>query len=159
MTKRFLPSVFILCLFFTQTSKAQIGEDKLGAWYMYFFDTQFKESNWGVQGDIQYRNWNLLGDLEQLLLRTGITYRPDSTDVKLTLGYGNITTGVFGSSSATTSESRIYQEVILPKKIGSRFYTNHRFRFEQRFVDNQDFRTRFRYNLFINIPFKLKNHR
>lgn len=31
-------------------------------------------------------------------------------------------------------------------------YLNHRFRYEQRFVDNQDFRTRYRYNIFMNVP-------
>jgi len=131
---------------------AQIDEDKLGAWYMYFFSTTFKESSWGAQGDIQYRNWDLGGDLEQLLIRGGITYKPKSANIKFTLGYGNITTGAFGSSNTTTSESRIYQEALFPVKFGNRFYTNHRFRFEQRFVENQDFRTRYRYNLFLNIP-------
>ncbi len=130
---------------------AQINEDKIGAWYMYFFNTTFKESSWGVQGDIQYRNWNVIGDLEQLLLRGGITYKPKTADIKFTLGYGNITTGSYGSDNSTISESRIYQEALFPLKFGNRFYTNHRFRYEQRFVENQDFRTRFRYNLFLNI--------
>lgn len=131
---------------------AQFDEDKLGAWYMYFFNTTFKESQWGVQGDVQYRNWDLGGDLEQLLLRGGLTYKPNSSGLMLTLGYGNITTGAFGDSNAKTSESRIYQEAIFPVQLGKRFYTNHRFRYEQRFVENQDFRTRYRYNLFLNIP-------
>ncbi|EAR00026.1 DUF2490 domain-containing protein [Maribacter sp. HTCC2170] len=149
-------SVFLtfLCimLFLPKVGQAQINEDKLGAWYMYFFDTSFKESQWGAQGDIQYRNWNLGGDLEQLLIRGGITYKPVNSAVKLTLGYGNITTGVFGSNTATTTESRIYQEALFPVQFGKRLFTNHRFRYEQRFVENQDFRTRYRYNLFLNIP-------
>ena len=53
---------------------------------------------------------------------------------------------------STTTESRIYQEALYPVQFGNRFYTNHRFRFEQRFVENQDLRTRYRYNLFLNIP-------
>lgn len=130
----------------------QIDEAQLGAWYMYFFNTTFKESNWGVQGDIQYRNWDLGGDLEQLLIRGGITYKPTSADIKFTLGYGNITTGGFVEISSTVSESRIYQEALFPVQFGNRFFTNHRFRYEQRFVENQDFRTRYRYNLFLNIP-------
>ncbi len=131
---------------------AQIDEDQMGAWYMYFYDVKFKEGPWGVQGDLQFRNWNLGGDLEQLLIRSGVTYRPKNANVKLTLGYGNITTGAFGDSDETTSESRIYQEALFPVKFGKRIYTNHRFRYEQRFVENQDFRTRYRYNLFLNIP-------
>jgi hypothetical protein len=142
-------------VFMSGMVKAQVNEDKLGAWYMYFFDTSFQESVWGVQGDIQYRNWNLGGDLEQLLLRVGLTYRPPNADIKFTLGYGNITTGTYGSSQSTTAESRIYQEALFPTQIG-RFFLNHRFRYEQRFVENQDFRTRYRYNLFVNIPLNNK---
>ena len=132
--------------------EAQINEDKLGAWYMYFFNTTFKESSWGIQGDLQYRNWDTAGDLEQLLLRGGITYKPKKEDIKLTLGYGNVTTGSYGSENSTTSEHRLYQEALFSAEFGNHFYTNHRFRYEQRFVENQDFRTRYRYNLFLNIP-------
>ena len=131
---------------------AQVNEDKLGTWYMYFFNTTFKESSWGIQGDVQYRNWNIAGDLEQLLLRGGVTYQPKKADIKLTLGYGNITTGSYGADKSTSAESRIYQEALFPVKFGNRFHTSHRFRYEQRFVGNQDFRTRYRYNMFINIP-------
>ncbi|GAB1855662.1 hypothetical protein MHTCC0001_04960 [Flavobacteriaceae bacterium MHTCC 0001] len=119
---------------------------------MYFFKHQFKNSHFGIQGDLQYRNWNTIGDLEQLLIRSGITYKPQNANILFTLGYGNITTGAFGDSNATTSESRIYQEALFPQKIGKKFHLAHRFRYEQRFVENQDFRTRYRYNLFLNIP-------
>ncbi|MEM9261674.1 MAG: DUF2490 domain-containing protein, partial [Bacteroidota bacterium] len=40
---------------------------------------------------------------------------------------------------------------LLPQKIGKRFLITHRFRYEQRWVENQDLRTRFRYNLFLNV--------
>ena len=146
--------LFLICSFvvFIKSAEAQINEDKMGAWYMYFFNTTFKESPWGVQGDVQFRNWNIGGDVEQLLFRGGVTYKPKQANIKFTLGFGNITTGAYGSSSATTGENRVYQEALFPVQFGKRFYTNHRFRYEQRFVDNQDFRTRFRYNLFVNIP-------
>jgi hypothetical protein len=131
---------------------AQVDEDQLGAWYMYFFDARSESSQWGVQGDLQYRNWDLLGDLEQLLLRGGLTWRPVTNDALLTLGYANITTGEFGSGNSTTNENRIYQEALLPQKIGTRVYLRHRFRYEQRWIDGQDFRTRFRYAIFANVP-------
>ena len=152
MKKSLFLTIISIAFLLPKTGEAQINEDKLGAWYMYFFNTTFNESQWGVQGDIQFRNWNLGGDLEQLLLRGGLTFKPESTDIKFTLGYGNVTTGAYGSSNSTTAESRIYQEALFPVQFGKRVYTNHRFRFEQRFVENQDFRTRFRYNLFINAP-------
>ena len=133
------------------TGYSQIEEDKTGAWYMYFFNTEFGDSNFGVQGDIQYRNWNIMGDLEQLLLRGGLTYSPENANIRFTLGYGNITTGAYGDSDETVVENRIYQEVLLPQKVGNRFFLTHRYRYEQRFVDDQDFRTRFRYALFMNV--------
>jgi hypothetical protein len=147
-----LTLLFFICSLTTIHSQ----EDQLGAWYMYFYTHKFKESKFGIQGDIQYRNNNIVGDLEQLLLRSGLTYNPKNTNVTLTLGVANITTGVFGDSNETTNENRIYQEVLLPQKVGERIYLTHRFRYEQRFVENQDFRTRYRYNIFMNIPINKK---
>lgn len=136
---------------------AQFNESQTGAWYMYFWNTTFNDGPWGVQGDVQYRNWNLGGDLEQLLLRGGLTYQPKGIKTKFTLGYANITTGEFGDGDATVNESRIYQEALVPQKIGSRFYLTHRYRYEQRFVEDQDLRTRFRYNLFVNVALTKKD--
>ncbi len=147
---RFLLALVALAL--SAPALAQVDEDELGGWYMYFFDARSDDSQWGFQGDIQYRNWDIIGDLEQLLLRGGLTWRPTSNDVLLTLGYANITTGEAGSASSTSNESRLYQEALLPQRIGERVYLRHRFRYEQRWVDGQDFRTRFRYALFMNIP-------
>lgn len=135
---------------------AQVDESQTGSWYMYFYKHQFKESAWGIQGDLQYRDWQGLGDMEQLLLRSGLTYTPKETNVKFSLGYGHVTSGAFGESSVTAVEHRIYQEALIPQKLGNRVYLTHRFRYEQRFVDDQDFRTRYRYNLFLNVPINAK---
>ncbi|NQY05331.1 MAG: DUF2490 domain-containing protein [Flavobacteriaceae bacterium] len=158
MTK--LKSIFcvvVIFVCFSQKTMAQVDGNQLGNWYMYFWDTSFKESGFGMQGDVQYRNWNFIGDLEQLLLRAGFTYKPKNANIKFTLGYGHITTGAFGDSDDTTTESRIYQEVLIPHKISGRFYAKHRFRYEQRFVEGQDFRTRYRYNIFLNVPLNKKD--
>lgn len=151
MKKIFLFSFLIVI---SINSHAQTGpdEDQLGAWYMYFFNKRFGDSPFGIQGDYQFRFWNAGSDLEQILLRTGATYRPKNADILFTLGYANITTGSFGESNATSLENRIYQEALFSQKIGSRFLITHRLRYEQRWVENQDFRTRYRYNLFINVP-------
>ena len=134
------------------TLAEEIDEDQLGAWYMYFWSTRFADSQWGLQGDTQYRNWDLGGDMEQLLVRGGLTWTPKSGDALFTLGYGSITSGEFGNRSQNTHEDRIYQEALLPQKIGDRVYLRHRFRLEQRWVDDQDFRNRARYALFMDIP-------
>jgi len=136
--------------------KAQVDESDLGAWYMYFYNKRFKNSNWGVQGDFQFRFWEVAGDMEQILLRSGVTYTPENSGVTFTLGYASITSGEPGESTQTSHENRIYQEALFPQKLGERFYLLHRFRYEQRFVQNQDLRTRYRYNLFINVPLNQK---
>ena len=141
---------FSLSIFSLQ---AQVDDNQTGAWYMYFYNHQFKNSQFGIQGDFQYRDWQVLGDKEQLLLRSGFTYTPKDAGIMFTLGVANITSGQFGDSDDTTNENRIYQEALFPQKIGKRFLLTHRFRFEQRFVEAQDFRTRYRYNLFVNVPF------
>ena len=150
MKRPVLLAIVGICISFNGHS--QIDEERTGAWYMYFFNASFGESVVGFQGDIQYRNWNLAGDLEQLLLRGGISYQPRESAARFTLGVAHITSGVMGESDATTMESRIYQEALLPHKPLERVFLTHRFRYEQRFVEDQDFRTRFRYALFMNIP-------
>jgi hypothetical protein len=145
--------LFITFIGASLSVNAQVDQSQTGAWYMYFFNHQFNESNWGVQGDFQYRDWQGLGDLEQLMLRSGVTYTPKNSGVMFTLGFANITTGAYGDDNDTFNENRIYQEALFTQKLGTRFYVTHRFRYEQRFVENQDFRTRYRYNLFLNMPF------
>ena len=145
--------LFLVLSIFTLSTFSQVDETQTGAWYMYFFNHKFSGAQFGIQGDVQYRAWDLLADQEQLLLRSGLTYSPKNANVMFTLGFANITTGEFGDSNTTSNENRIYQEALLPHKLGKRFLLTHRFRYEQRFVENQDFRTRYRYNLFINIPF------
>jgi hypothetical protein len=155
--KPFKIIIIVFCCSIFSSFAQNTEQDDLRAWYMYFFNAKFKESQFGIQGDVQYRNWNGIGDLEQLLLRTGLTYTPKDTNIMFTLGVANITTGAIGESDATSNENRIYQEALMPQKVGSRFYFVHRFRYEQRFVENQDFRTRFRYNLFLNVPLNKKD--
>ncbi len=154
--KNFLVITFFLIssIYSLKAYSQAIDDTKVGGWYMYFWNTTFKEGPFGMQGDIQYRNWNLMGDLEQLMLRGGFTYSPRKADgVKFTLGYAYIPTGAYGESTVTTGENRIYQEALLPQKVGERFYILHRFRFEQRFVESQDFRTRGRYFFTFALPF------
>ena len=147
----------VLCfLVISVSGNAQVESSQTGAWYMYFFNKQFNESQFGIQGDVQYRNWDVIGDLEQLLIRTGLTYTPKSTNLLLTLGYASITSGEFGDGNETSHENRIYQEALFPQKIGNRVLLTHRFRYEQRFVEDQDFRTRYRYNLFLNVALNQK---
>lgn len=151
--KKIFIAFILMVLSINVSAQSGPDEDQLGAWYMYFFNKKFGDSQFGIQGDYQFRFWDLGSDLEQILLRTGATYRSKNADILFTLGYANITTGTFGESDDNFVENRIYQEALFSQKIGSRFLLTHRLRYEQRWVEDQDFRTRYRYNLFLNVPF------
>ena len=152
--KNWLNIHLLLILFILPNNiQAQTDPNQMGAWYMYIFNSQFKkDSLWGVQGDIQHRNFNILGDLQQLLIRGGFTYMPKESPLKLTLGYAYISIGTYGDSHEKTAEHRFYQETSFPIKFGKRIFSTHRFRYEMRYVEDQDFRTRYRYAIFLNIP-------
>lgn len=138
---------------FSQFSYGQIDEDQMGAWYMYFWNTRLPQSNFGFQGDVQHRNWDLGGDLEQLLIRGGLTWSPEGSNNTYTFGYANIKSGTFGPSARKSREHRLYQEALIPQRVGEKLLLTHRFRLEQRDVDGQDRRNRARYFLAANYPF------
>ena len=48
----------------------------------------------------------------------------------------------------------MYQEALFSNSLLKRLLLTHRMRYEQRWVENQDFRMRYRYMLFVNVPFK-----
>lgn len=143
----------LLASLWPQWVLAQIDEDELGAWYTYAWNATFDERRIGFQGDIQYRNWDYVGDLEQLLVRAGVTFRFNESRALYTAGVAHITSGAYGDRSATTAERRAYQEASIPGRIGRKVFLTHRFRFEQRWLDGQDFRTRLRYFFGLSVPF------
>jgi len=156
---RFLQfSMLIGYLFISPTVFSQnVDQSQLGAWYMYMWSAEDTAKELGFQGDIQHRNWKTTGDLEQLLIRGGLTWRPQGSAVKYTLGYAHITSGRFGPSSDTSEENRIYQEALFDQTLGDKLFLTHRFRLEQRWVQNQDYRSRIRYFLGANYPLNQDN--
>lgn len=153
MKKWFCLLLLGLLLSLPKTSTAQSDPNEIGAWYMYIFNTRFKKDTlWGVQGDVQHRNFSVIGDLQQLLIRGGIAYMPKESPLKLIFGYAYIANGTKGDSKGSAIEHRFYQETSFPIKLAKILFTNHRFRYEMRVLENQDFRTRYRYSFFLNIP-------
>lgn len=127
-------------------------ESDLGNWLMFFGNKQINPKlNW--HHEIQYRNYNVIGDLEQLLLRTGLGYNLTEGNNNILLGYGYIINDTYVSGTGEKErsyENRIYQQFITKQEIG-RVNVQHRYRFEQRFLTN-DFKLRLRYFLSINVP-------
>lgn len=132
-------------------------ESNLGNWLIYFGNKQINPKlNW--HHEVQYRNYDAIGDLEQLLLRTGLGYNLTENNNNLLLGYGFIISDnyVVGSNEKVrTLENRVYQQFITKQKF-NRVNLQHRYRFEQRFLAD-DFKLRLRYFLAINIPLNNPN--
>ncbi|WP_116124886.1 DUF2490 domain-containing protein [Lewinella sp. IMCC34183] len=142
------------CLFFLlfvlpATAFAQPAD--LGNWMIYFGNKDLGE-RWNLHHEVQYRNYNVVGDLEQLLLRTGIGY--DLTDnLNVLQGYGYILSKNYvggATDKISVEEHRLYQQVITRQRVG-RVGLQHRYRFEERFVEG-NFNFRFRYFLSLNVP-------
>jgi hypothetical protein len=146
-------SLTTLLLLFALNASAQVDQGQAGAWYMLIWSHENPETGFGMQGDIQHRNWDIAGDLEQLLIRGGFTWRAQDSAVKYTMGYAHITSGAFGTDSDKSAEHRLYQEALAPQRLGEKWLLTHRLRLEQRWVDGQDFRSRLRYFLALNYPF------
>jgi Protein of unknown function (DUF2490) len=123
-----------------------------GNWFMYF-GNQAVNKRWNWWNEVQYRNYNFAGDLEQLLIRTGIGYNLTENNNNLLLGYGYILSNPYIAGTAdktSTTEHRIYQQFITRQNFG-RVFIQHRYRLEERFLA-AGFRMRFRYFLSVNIP-------
>ena len=128
----------------------------LGNWMIYIGNKKLN-SKWNIHNEVQYRNYNAIGDLEQLLLRTGIGYNLTENNNNLLLGYGYILSeNYIGTTDEKTSvnEHRIFQQ-FTTKQTFWKIKLSHRYRFEQRFVED-DFKLRFRYFLGINVPLMKK---
>ncbi|MBC3845966.1 DUF2490 domain-containing protein [Winogradskyella echinorum] len=130
-------------------------DSNLGNWLIYIGNKQLNDK-WNIHNEVQYRNYNAAGDLEQLLLRTGLGYNITANS-NILLGYGYILSeNYIGDSDdkVSVNEHRIFQQFTTKQKIG-KVGLSHRYRFEQRFVED-DFRMRLRYFLGLNIPLQYK---
>jgi hypothetical protein len=146
----------ILFIFFVVPLALFSQPSDLGNWFIYFGDKKI-DNKWNWHHEVQYRNFNFVGDTEQLLLRTGIGYNLSENNNNVHLGYAYIYNEPYiGDTDDKTNfnESRIYQQFITRQTFG-RLSIQHRYRFEQRFFED-DFSLRLRYFLSLNIALNSK---
>jgi len=135
---------------------ASSQDSNFGNWLIYIGNKKIN-SKWNIHNEVQYRNYNAIGDLEQLLLRTGVGYNLTENNNNLLLGYGYILSENYVGDSnekVSVNEHRIFQQFTSKNEVG-KLKLNHRYRFEQRIVAD-DFKLRFRYFLGLNIPLSKK---
>lgn len=140
---RYLLIIITTLMLVPISSSAQ--ESNLGNWMIYIGNQKIK-TKWNWHHEVQYRNYDAVGDLEQLLLRTGIGYNLKENNDNLLLGYGFIRSENYsgeGDEKTVVNEHRIFQQFITKHKLGI-VALQHRFRFEQRFIeDDQKLRLRY----------------
>lgn len=149
--------IVVFLLLFGLTFQMQAQGSDFGNWLIYIGNKKVN-SKFNLHNEIQYRNYDAIGDLEQLLLRTGLGYTFKDNSSNLLLGYGYIVSENYKDENDkyTINEHRIFQQFTSSQTIGS-IKIQHRYRFEQRFVE-RDFKQRFRYFVSFNIPLKIKKN-
>ena len=140
----------ILGIFTLSAMVLQAQKSDLGAWYMYFGNNKISKKL-NLHNEIQYRNFNAIGDLEQLMIRAGIGYDLTEDNNNVLAGYVFILSRPYENGEKTENiEHRIFQQYITKQEFG-RFNLQHRYRLEERIMED-DFRMRFRYYVNLSIP-------
>ncbi len=128
-------------------------------WYMYFGNHKLTD-RFSLHTEYQWRRADWITTWQQSLLRVGLDYKlTDAATV--TAGYAHILTWPYGEQPLPEKflEHRLWEQFILTQKVG-RFYFNHRYRLEQRWLkgngdatsDDFVYRNRIRYRFLINYP-------
>lgn len=131
-------------------------ESNLGNWLIYIGNKSLN-NGLNIHNEVQYRNYNAIGDLEQLLIRTGLGYNLTEDNNNLLLGYGYILSKNYineTDDNVSVEEHRIFQQFTTKQNIG-KIGLVHRYRLEERFIES-DFKMRFRYFLGLKIPLQNK---
>ncbi|MES2455678.1 MAG: DUF2490 domain-containing protein [Bacteroidota bacterium] len=144
-----------LCLIGTTAAAQSINQNT--GWLFLMNSTKIT-SRIGLHFDAQFRSSDEWKGLRNVLIRPGLTYFINSNN-DLTAGYLFTQTysDLIGVGSNTLTEHRAWEQYIFRHKL-SIAQVSHRFRLEQRFLENQDsedfFGQRFRYFLRGLIPLK-----
>ena len=79
--------IIIITITLTFCSTVYAQKSDTGNWFIYFGNQSInKKFNWW--NEVQYRNYNFAGDLQQLLLSTGIGYNlTENNNNNVLLGY------------------------------------------------------------------------
>lgn len=166
MKFRLLAYCFFAVSFFSFSQKEIVSQN--GAWLMYFGNHRLSEK-WGIHTEYQFRRSDFLKNWQQSLTRIGVDYHLGGQNT-VTAGYGWIVSFPYGEQpiAVTTTEHRIWQQFATKSSAG-RFNLDHRYRLEQRFIENAflndveekevdgfKFLQRTRYRFMISMPLNRK---
>jgi hypothetical protein len=125
-------------------------DNQLNGWVVYQGNHKLNKQ-FDLHTEYQWRRADGFNDWQQSLARVGLDYKLNPS-VTFSCGYGWILTYPYGSQPIAnqTHENRLWQQLILKQPIGN-LQVQHRYRLEQRWIDNQ-FKQRMRYRAQVLIP-------
>lgn len=163
-----LISTSLVLLFLVGGSFAQkLISNQNNAWVLYTGNHKLS-NKFGVHTEYQWRRADLFNEWQQSLARFGLEYYYNQ-NCSFTVGYASIISYQYGAQPINhqTTENRIWEQINLKNQYG-RFDMQHRYRMEQRLIDNwsesfgelvqgkDNFRNRIRYRMMINLPLTRK---
>ena len=150
--------LFIAVSLFSLQSFSQ--DSDLGAWYSYL-GTYDVHKRWNVQANAQFRFYNLMGDIDQFLVRAGANYKLDKRGkYQAGLGFDYWYNEYYiGNTDQKNdfNEFRVYEQLVT-RQDHKRFYFQHRYRLENIFREFEDVRFRFRYMLQLRMALNKKTN-
>lgn len=163
--------LILICVHFLFTDSFQAQKEIVTqnhGWIMYFGNHRISDQ-WGIHSEYQWRRHDLFNNWQQSLMRLGVDYYAKN-HAQYTIGYGWIKSFEYGDQPIlhNYNEHRIWQQLILKNQVG-RVEFNHRYRLEQRFLEQWEkmgpdqyesvgyvFRNRVRYRFLATIPLSRK---
>jgi hypothetical protein len=139
-----------LIVFLVISNGAFAQSSNTGNWIQYHGNNAISKK-FNFHNEVQYRSYNFIDDVQQILFRTGLGYNLSENNNNVLLGYCFVRTeNYINQIKVGNDEHRIYQQFINRSNYG-RLNLMHRYRFEERFFEKDVFKFRIRYSLGINI--------
>ena len=163
MNKLLIVFLFLSCGLHV-ISQNRITNTSNNGWYSYLGNHRIAEK-FLIHTEYQWRRADIVSTWQQSLKRVGLEYKI-TDNVLVANGYAYIATWPYGNQPAlyTYGEHRLWQQLVVNQKIG-RFYINHRYRMEERWLQNKVinkhqeyehayfvYRNRARYRFMLTIP-------
>jgi len=152
LKKYVLFKLLIIVFFINSSLHSAAQQSNYGNWFAYNGNNAINKK-WDWLNEIKYRNYNIVGDFEQLILRTGLGYHLKNKNNNILVGYSFVQLNKYTENSKVsipTIEHNILQQFTTIKEFKAIRILN-RCRLEERFI-NSDLSLRFRYFFSLNFP-------
>lgn len=153
--KKILFGLMVLFIGNTQIQAQNSENDQLGAWYILASNSKLSQRV-SVQLQTQLRFFEMLSELQQFKIRTGVTYKAvDGLSLALGYAYFRNDFSYLSDDPPAFDEHRIVEDILLNHSVG-KVKINHRLRLENRFIvqnGETDIRHWYRQLIKFSMPF------